>query len=192
MKFALAVICFLQIYFFSKGQNTDTKWYSENENNGIIIQNSFPKGGPYVGPTNEHFNYSYLVFYTRVINDTKDSIELAISFSADSIAIPNSPNTFVKIFLPSDTMTLDKRNLFSYGITRLESFNKPSSFHRIINPKEECLFYTVAVFYQTKADVMGEDRGGNRAEYIFNGKSLIFNMLPQIDSLPSGNISVIE
>ncbi len=192
MKFALTVICFLQIYSFSKGQNTNTKWYSENEKNGIIIQNSFPKGGPYTGPTNDYFNYSYLVFYTRVINDTKDSIELVISFSADSIAIPNSSNTFVKIFLPPDTMTLDKQNLFSYGITRLESFNKPGSFHRIIKPKEECLFYTVAVFYQTKADVKDEDRGGNRSEYIFNGKSLIFNMLPQIDSISCGNITVIE
>ena len=188
MRFAVTTVCFLLFCSLARGQNTGTKWYSENEKNGVIIQNSFPKGGPYTGPTNEHFNHSYLVFYTRVINETEHPIELKISFSADSIAIPNSPNTFVKVFLPADTMTLDKQNLFSYGVTQLESFDKSTNFQRIVNPKEDCLFYTVAFFYQTKDNVLSEDRGGNRAEFIFNGKDLVFNMPPQIDSLPCGHI----
>lgn len=192
MRFALTTICFLLVCSFAKGQNTDTKWYSENEKNGVIIQNSFPKGGSYTWPPKDHFNYSYLVFYSRVINETGHPIELTISFSADSIAIPNSPNTFVKVFLPPDTMTLDKHDLFSYGVTRLASLDKATNFHSIINPKEDCLFYTVAIFYQTKDNVLNEKRGGNRAEFIFNGKDLVFNMLPQIDSLPCGEIVVVE
>ena len=192
MRFAITTICFLLLFSLAKGQNTETKWYSENEKNGIVIQNSFPKGGPYAEPTIEHFNYSYLVFYTRVINETGHPIELEISFSADSITIPNSPNTFVKVFLPPDTMTLDKQNLFSYGVTRLESFDKSTNFHKMINPNEDCLFYTVAIFYQTKDYVLNEERGGNRAEFIFNGENIVFNMLPQIDSLPCGHIILRE
>ncbi|MEL7004110.1 MAG: hypothetical protein AAFN93_15430 [Bacteroidota bacterium] len=188
MKFAITTVCILLFYSLAKGQNTDTKWYSENEKDGVIIQNSFPKGGPYTGPTNEHFNYSYLVFYTHVINETGHPIELSINFSADSIAIPNSPHTFVKVFLPADTMTFDKQNLFSYGVTRLESLDQSTNFQRTINSKEDCLFYTVALFYQTKDNVLSEGRGGNRAEFVFNGKDLVFNMLPQIDSLPCGQI----
>ncbi|MEM1339106.1 MAG: hypothetical protein AAGF96_15205 [Bacteroidota bacterium] len=188
LRFALTKICFLLCCSFATGQNTDTKWYSENKKNGIVIQNSFPKGGPYTGPTNAHFNYSYLVFFTRIVNETEHLIELKIRFSADSIAIPNSPNTFVKVFLPPDTMTLDKQHVFSYGITRLASFDKPTSFNSIIPPGEDALFYTAAIFYQTTDNFLSEERGGNRAEFIFDGKDLVFNMRPQIDSLPCGHI----
>jgi len=188
MRFALATLFFLLLCFCVKGQDIGTKWYSEHENNGVVIQNSFPKGGHYPGPISEHFNYSYLVFYTRVMNETGGLIELNVEFSADSISIPNSPNTFMKVFLPPDTMTLDKRQQFSYGVTRIESFGQSTSFQGTLNPKEDCLFYAVAVFYQIKNNVLNEDRGGNRAEFTFNGKELLFHMRPQIDALPCGYI----
>ena len=53
--------------------------------NGIIIQNSFPKGGPYAGSINKNYNYSYLVFFTRLINETGTPLDLTVNFSADSI-----------------------------------------------------------------------------------------------------------
>ncbi|AXT20161.1 hypothetical protein D7030_03335 [Flavobacteriaceae bacterium AU392] len=177
------------ICFFVKGQTIDTKWYSEIVSNGVVIQNSFPKGGPYTGFTKKHYNYSYLVFFTRVINETGNPFELNVNFSADSIAIPNSPNTFVKLFLPPDTMTLDKQNLFSYGVTELESFDKSTRFQRIINPKEDCLFYVVAIFYQTRADARNQHRGGNRAELVLKGQELFYRMSPQIDFLSCGYIN---
>ncbi|MEM1408469.1 MAG: hypothetical protein AAGG59_16925 [Bacteroidota bacterium] len=192
MRLAITTIYLSLCCFFAKGQNTGTKWYSEHEKNGVIIQNSFPKGGPYMGPTEEHFNYSYLVFYHRVMNETGHPVEISISFSADSISIPGAPNTFVKVFLPSDTMTLDKRPLFSYGVTRLASLEEPTNFQRTIKPKTDCLFYTVALFYQTKDNVWNEERGGNRAELCFNGNNLVYNMLPQIDALACGRIAVIR
>ncbi|KAA3626940.1 MAG: hypothetical protein DWQ02_20145 [Bacteroidetes bacterium] len=173
---------------FVKGQNIDIDWYSETTSNGVIIQNSFPKGGPYKGPTTEHFNYSYLVFFSRVINETGKPLELDIHFSADSIAIPNSPGTFVKLFLPPDIMTLDKRSLFSYGVTELESFNESTSFERKLNPGEDCLFYVVAIFYQTNADAWNQERGGNRTELVLKGQDLFYKMPPQIDSLHCGHI----
>lgn len=189
-RFTLSAVLFLLICPFVKGQSVDTKWYSETTSNGITIQNSLPKGGPYTGSTNSNFNHSYLVFFTRVINETKNPLELTVNFSADSIAIPNSPDTYLKLFLPQDTMTLDKRSLFSYGLTELDSFEQATKFQRELQPEEDCLFYVVAIFYQTKAEAWRQERGGNRAEFILKEQDLYYRMLPQIDSLPCGHIKI--
>lgn len=188
MKFTIS-ICFILLSSFAKAQSTDIKWYSETSNNGITIQNSFPKGGPYTGPIKAHYNYSYLVFFTRIINETKNPIELTVNFTPDSIGIPNSPDTFMKLFLPPEVMTLKKQNLFSYGITELKSLDKSTQFQKHIKPKEDCLFYIVAIFYQTNIDAINQQRGGNRAELILDGQNLYYKMSPQIDSLHCGQIN---
>jgi hypothetical protein len=188
MRITISIIFILLIHSFANGQRIGTEWYSESTNNGITIQNSYPKGGPYPGPTSKHYNYSYLVFFSRVINETENPLELKIDFSADSIAIPNSPYTYVKLFLPQDTMTMAKESLFSYGITAIESFDNPTRFQRNLNPGEDCLFYTVAIFYQTNPDAWNQKRGGNRAELILNGDNLYYNLPPQIDSLHCGHL----
>lgn len=190
MRFTLSLALCLLVCSFVQGQRIDAKWYSETENNGVIIQNSFPKGGPYTGPTTENFNYSYLVFFSRVINETGNPLELIVHFSADSIPIPipNSSDTFVKLFLPPDTMTLEKRSLFSYGVTELASFDQSTRFQRKLNPKEDCLFYVVAIFYQTKAGGWSKERGGNRAELVLKGQDLFYRMPPQVDSMLCGHI----
>ena len=186
MRFNIYSILFLLICSYVKGQDID--WYSETESNGIIIQNSFPKGGPYKGPVKENFNHSYLVFFSRVINETGKPIEINVNFSSDAVAIPYSPDTFMKLILPRDTMTLEKRNLFSYGITELEFFEQSTKFQKKLEPKEECLFYVVAFFYQTSADKWKQERGGNRAELILKGRDLYYNLSPQVNSLLCGHI----
>ena len=188
MRIIISIVSLLLISSFVYGQSINTDWYSETGSNGLIIQNSYPKGGPYPGRITEHFNYSYLVFFTRVINGTGNPLELSVHFSADSIGIPHSPNTFVKLFLPPDTMTLEKRSLFSYGVTELASFDQSTSFQRKLNPDEECLFYVVAIFYQTNAEAWNQERGGNRAELVVKGQDLFYNMPPQVNSLPCGHI----
>jgi len=189
MRFIFFVIVFYSFSTLATGQGiSKTNWYSETNTNGIVIQNSFPKGGPYTGPTKKHFNYSHLVFFTRVVNETEFPLELTINFSADSIPIPHSPDTFVKLFLPSDTMTHDKQSLFNYGVTELESFDKSTRFQKTIRPNEECLFYVVAIFYQARATAQNQQRGGNRAEFVLKGHDLFYRMPPQIDSLPCGQI----
>ncbi len=189
MRFIFSVTVFYSFCTFAIGQGiSKTKWYSETNTNGIVIQNSFPKGGPYTGPTIKNFNYSHLVFFTRVVNETESPLELTINFSADSIPIPNSHDTFVKLFLPSDTMTLDKQFLFDYGATDLESLDKPTRFQKTIGPNDECLFYVVAIFYQTRAGAWSQQRGGNRAEMVLKGQDLFYRMPPQIDLLPCGQI----
>jgi hypothetical protein len=192
MRSITFAVFFLSFYTFVTGQTlnktTPPKWYSETTSNGIVIQNSFPKGGPYPGRTKKNFNYSYLVFFTRVVNETVTPLELDISFSADSIAIPNSPDTYVKLFLPQDTMTFDKQGLYSYGVTELESFDKSTRFQRTIKPKDDCLFYVVAIFYQTTPAARDQQRGGNRAELVLRGQDLFYRMPPQLDSLRCGRI----
>ena len=179
----------MSISTFAIGQWIDNKWYSETTTDGVTIQNSYPKGGLYDGPVENKFNGSYLVFYTRVINGTDDPLAFTLNFSSDSIPIPNSSDTFVKLLLPSETKTLEKQNLPSYGITELQLSNRPTSFKRNLNPNEDCLFYVVASFYQTKAGEWSQQRGGNRAELISKGKDLFYSMPPQIASLRCGHIT---
>ena len=188
MRSVLSVLFFLLICSFIEGQKIDSNWYSETSINGVRIQNSFPKGGPYPGPTKEHFNYSYMVFFSRVINETEDPLELKLNFSADPIKIPDSPGTYMKLFLPPDTMTLDKQDLFSYGVTELESFDRSTTFQRTINPNEDLLFYVVGIFYQTLAAARDQQRGGNRAELVLKGQDLFYRIPPQVDLLRCGHI----
>ena len=192
MRSAICVLFFLSCNTFAAGQSLSktsaTGWYSETVSNGIVIQNSLPRGGPYPGPTNKNFNYTRLVFFTRVANETKSTVELTINFSADSVAIPGSPDTFVKLFTPPDTMTLEKRSVFNFGVKPLESFDNPTSFKKTIKPNEECLFLVVAIFYQTSPIAQNQPRGGNRAELVLKGQDLFYRMPPQIDLLPCGNI----
>ncbi|MET1260546.1 hypothetical protein ABV409_14465 [Flagellimonas sp. DF-77] len=181
--FQMALFCAL-----TYAQHADTNWYSSHEKNGVVFQNSYPKGGPYTGLTTEHFKHSYLVFYTRVVNTNEHPIDLALHFPAEAFPIPDSPTTFVKVLLPPDTMTLVKRDSMSYGLTSLASLDGPSEFKRTLKAKEECLFYTVALFFQTQEVFWEEARGGNRAEYLFDGKNVRFNMLPQIEALECGTV----
>jgi hypothetical protein len=122
--------------------DTEVK-YSDSTGKGIIIQNSLPRGDGYK-------TFVYGIFWTRVINETTTPFELTINFPADSFAIPNFPDSYLKLFLPPGTMTPDKESLYNFGATGLESFldtglNKPTMLQRTINPKEECLFYIGAV-----------------------------------------------
>jgi hypothetical protein len=178
MRFIISVVFFL---------SCATKWHSETASKGVIIQNSFPKGGPYTDPTGKKFGYA--IFYTRVINETATPLELTINFPADSFAILPSPDSYLKLFLPLDTMTLDKESLYDYGATGLKSFlntglNKPTVLQKTINPKEECLFYIGALSYQSGGMV--------RAGLVLKEQDLFYriSIIPHFDSalFPCGHI----
>ena len=189
MRITLFLFLVLSFCNLIDAQSISSELYSNSENDGLIIQNGYNRGGPYTGPVKTHFNVSNLVYYTRIINEKKIPVELSIHFTTHSFAIPNSPDTFVKVFLASDTMTLDKRDLFNYGVKDLESFDQPTEFKRKLYPGEDCLFNVVAIFYQTKESAWSQDRGGNRSEFVLKGQDLYFKMPPQIDSLHVGHVS---
>jgi len=190
MRFGKYLILFLCISSFVRGQAQGFNWYSECITDGITIQNSFPKGGPYQGELQGAFHPSYLVFFTRISNQTGKPIDIHIDFSAAPIPIPNAPNTYVKLFLPVTEMTLEKQKLFSYGITELESLDQPTNFQQTVAPNEDCLFNVVAFFYQTNATAQYEYRGGNRGEFFLEGNTLYYRMVPQIEALQCGEISI--
>ena len=129
--------------------NFYTKYeYTESNGAHLIIQNSFPKSGiNYIDPNGK--KYIYAVFWTQIINETVNPLELTIDFPLDSFEIPSSSGNYMKLLLPSDTMTLDKEPLYDYGLS-IKSFldnnrHKSSSLKRTINPKESTAFYVVTV-----------------------------------------------
>jgi hypothetical protein len=122
--------------------------YTDSTGRSVIIQNSFPKSGThYTDPTGK--GYIYAVFFTRIINETDNPFELKIDFPLDSFEIPSSSGNYMRLLLPSDTMTIDKEPLYDYGL-RLKSFldnnrHKSSSLKRTIHPKGSSTFYVVTL-----------------------------------------------
>ncbi|MEO7047095.1 MAG: hypothetical protein ABI091_17465 [Ferruginibacter sp.] len=128
-------------------KNIYTKYeYTNSNGKSLIIQNSFPKSGiNYTDPNGK--KYIYAVFWTRIINETDNPLELTIDFPLDSFEIPSSSGNYMKLLLPFDTMTIDKEPLYDYGLST-KSFldnnrNKPSSMKRTINSKDSSAFYVV-------------------------------------------------
>jgi len=157
--------------------------YSDSTGKGVIIQNSLPRGNRYIDPIGRISLYG--IFWTRVINETATPFELTINFPADSFAIPADPGHYLRLFLPPETMTDDKESLYNYGAAGLESFldtglNKPTTLKRVINPKEECLFYTGAL-----------PGGGCRAGFVLKGQDLFYriNIIPDL-LIPFGRIVI--
>lgn len=132
----------------SDERNIHTKYeYTDSIGKRLIIQNSVSWGGiKYTDPNGEV--YVYAMFWTRIINETDNPLELKIHFPVDSYEIPSLPGKYYKILVPPDTMTFDKKSLFDFGLTGLKSFldssiHKSSSLKRTINPKESSGFYVV-------------------------------------------------
>ncbi|MEO5594319.1 MAG: hypothetical protein ABIR15_08750 [Chitinophagaceae bacterium] len=126
----------------------ETKYeYTDPMGKLLIIQNSLPRGGTkYTDPDGDVYNY--VVFFTQIINETGNPLELKIDFPVNSYEVPSLPGKYFKILVPPDTMTPDKEPLFNYGLTDLESFlnngiHNPSSLKRTIDPKDSSGFYVV-------------------------------------------------
>ena len=163
-------------------RNIHTKYeYTDSVGKRLIIQNSFPKGGVAINGNRGYTSstgktHGFGIFWTRVINETATPLELTINFPADSFAISSAPNSYFKLLLPPDTMSLDKQSLYNYGyeITDLRyfldtNFNKPTMFRRTINPNEECLFYVVTLNHTP-------DNGPIRAGLFSKGQDLFYRM----------------
>lgn len=182
----LTTLTLLTICLTALGQTFDTESkYTDATGKSVIIQNSLPKGGAYLDSAGNIIrntkNFAYVIFWTRVINETATPLELTINFPAD---FP-SPYSYLKLFLPPDTMTIDKESLYNYGVTGLTGFNKPTKLQRTINPKEECSFYIAAVSFRAGGTV--------RAGLILKEHDLFYSIrgiAPELDSvlIPCGQI----
>jgi hypothetical protein len=169
MKKAIIILIMATTGFFSCGQGgnsteniqrqkpstnhneeyVDTKYeYTDSTGRSLIIQNSFPKSGThYTDPTGK--KYIYAVFFTRIINETRNPCELTIDFPVESSELPFAPGVYYRLFFPRDTMTIDKGPLYDYGLG-IKSFldtglSEPSSLKRTIKPNESSTFYVITL-----------------------------------------------
>ena len=129
-------------------KNVYTKYkYTNSEGGSITIENSLPKGGmKYTDVKGEIYNY--VVFWTRIMNQTDNTLKLNINFPLNSYKVPSLPGKYYEILIPSDTMTIEKSPLYLYGLTNFETFlnnniHKESNLKRTINSKESTGFYVV-------------------------------------------------
>jgi hypothetical protein len=193
----LTIFILLTICLTAIGQTSSTKkgvdteaTYTDSAGKVVIVHNSFPKGvGRYTDSAGK--NYGYLIFWTRVINESDTPLQLSITFPADPFTIFPSPDEHIRIFLPPDTMTVEKIPLYSYGLTNLQSsldagFDKPSMLEKTINSKEEYLFYIPVLIYESR------ERSSARAALVLRGQDLFFriSMVPDVDSalIPCGQL----
>ena len=64
--------------------------YTDSNGKSVIIQNGYPRGGQnYTDPTGKR--YSYAIFWTRIINETVNPLELKIDFPVRLYEIPDLP-----------------------------------------------------------------------------------------------------
>lgn len=64
----------------SNERNIHTKYeYTDSIGKRLIIQNGFPRGGPYTDPNGKE--YFKVIFWTRLINETDDPLELKIDLA---------------------------------------------------------------------------------------------------------------
>ena len=167
--------------------------YTDSIGKRLIIQNSFPRAELYTDPNGN--KYGRAIFWTRIINETDNPLELKIDFSGDSNEFPSSVGSSVsryfKIILRSDTMTTDKEALYNYGLTDLDSFvvnsiDNPSSLKRTINPKKSGSFYVVRLSAILKSDLQSVKGDGNiqrdpeygttRAGFSLKGQNLFYTL----------------
>ena len=133
----------------SNGKYQTKYEYTDSIGKRLIILNSVRKGGPYTDP--KGIAYGKVIFWTRLINETDNPLELKIDFPVDSVEVPGLPGKYYKLLVPPDTMKIDKEPLYDYGMTGLKSFldnniHKPSFLKRTINPKESSGFYVIILF----------------------------------------------
>lgn len=162
--------------------------YRDADGKIIIIQNGYPRGGrKYSDPKGNAS--SYAVFWTRIINETDNSLELNIDFPLKSYEILNFPGKYFKVLVSPDTMSPD--NTKELNLTALESFfdanyDQSSSVKRTIHPNKSSGFY-IAMLILTE-----EATGMTRAELKLKGQDLIYTISRYSITKPATIIDEIE
>jgi len=160
MKYLITVVLFLS-YFSVMGQKFHTEFkYTDVINKGILIQNSYPKGGQEYTARNGK-KYVFVVFWTRITNETNSDLEITINFPIDSFKTPSSPDVNFNIYVPKEEMKIEKETLLNYGLD-LKSFldkniEKPSELVKTICQNESYLFYNIAL---SNEGIIGVVRAG--------------------------------
>ncbi len=137
--------------------------YADSIGNRLIIQNSLPKGDGYIAPNGK--KYFRVIFWTKMINETNNTLEFKIDFPSDFYEVLELPGNYYKVFIAPDTMTVDKEPLNNYGFSGLNSFldnnfDKPTSLRRTIYPNSASGFYVTILSHSTNIKSSGALRTG--------------------------------
>jgi hypothetical protein len=161
------------------------KTHTDSKGNSVKFIHSLPKGGGLVYKNGK--KYGYVVFWTRVINQSATPLEVKANFP--EITYFKSPESYIHIILPKEPMHIEKVQLYDYGLKNLESIfnlttNQLPVLQEKINPKEEYLFY-ITVFIHT------ELRGAARAKFELKGQDLIYKISMGSDTtvIPCGSLA---
>ena len=190
MKLFISVFLFF-VYLNAKGQvGPPRNWvdsevkHTDSNGNSVMMTNSLPKGGGVVYQNGK--KYGYVVFWTRMSNQSATPIELKVKFP--EVTFFKSPDSYIKIVLPKESMNIEKEQLFDYGLTNLQSIlndesNQLGILQKKIGPKEDYLFY-VTVFIHI------EGSGSARAKFELNDKELFYKISMGSDTtlIPCGSL----
>jgi len=158
--------------------------YTDSNGNVAKIIHSFPRGGGEVYKNGK--KYSYVVFWTRVFNQSATPLELKVKFP--EVTFFNWPDDYIRIVLPKETMFMDKVHAFDYGLTHLQSFlndksNQLNFLQKRINPNQEHIFYII-VFMHIK------NWGPARAKFELKDQALFYKISMGADTtmIPCGHL----
>jgi hypothetical protein len=157
---------------------------TDSKGNSAMVTSSLPKGGGIVYQNGK--KYGYVNFWTRMSNQSSTPIELKVKFP--EVTFFKSPDSYIKIVLPKETMKIEKEQLFDYGLTNFQSLlndesNQLGILQKKIGPKEDYLFY-VTVFIHI------EGGGSARAKFELNDKELLYKISMGSDTtlIPCGSL----
>ena len=182
---------FLLVYLNASGQvgpirnwiDSEVK-FTDSKGNTVMVTNSLPKGGGEVYQNGK--KYSYVIFWTRMSNQSATPIELKVKFP--DVTFFKSPDSYIKIVLPRESMNIKKEQFFDYGLTNLQSLLNDESrqlsvLQKKIKPKEDYIFYT-AVFIHISG------WGPSRAKFELKEQNLFYkiSMGPETNLIPCGSL----
>ena len=133
--------------------------YSDSSGLSVLIQNSHRKGGAYTNAKGESF-FSVIYWY-RIINQTSHPLELSIHYPADSFPALPHEDSYVKVFLLKDTMSIAKEGMYAYGATSLPAvldagLKEDTHLTQTIPPHGTSLFYISALFHHASTPSRAE------------------------------------
>lgn len=133
--------------------------HSDSGGLSVLIQNSHRKGGAYTNA--EGKNFFSVIYWYRIISQTSHPLELSIHFPGDSIQALPDENSYVKVFLLQDTMSIAKEGMYAYGATSLPSvldagLKEATQLKETIAPRGTSLFYISALFHNASTPSRAE------------------------------------
>ncbi|HRD07056.1 MAG TPA: hypothetical protein PK037_05805 [Saprospiraceae bacterium] len=148
--------------------------YADANDKHVTIQNGFPKGGNIYTDISGKQN-GCAVFWSQIINETDEDLNLDITMPEDLYEISNFPGKFIKLMIAADTMTMEEISLQHYGLGNIDSFLdrnffKPTSMSRIIKSKDSSGLYFVMLVMTAEAT------GMTRTELMLRGQQLYYKL----------------